>query len=124
MKAPLPGLGGQMPPKRDVIELHPAMPGEAGRIAQAIKAIVGKSLHKHTKRCAKDMKTTGASVVFISITHFWDELREVNPTATADYFRALADLIEAPDPDSAMNAEQRRKDARASLLASLEAENV
>lgn len=122
-RKPLPGLGGQMPPSRPVIELHPDMPGEAGQVSRAVSNIISRNVLKYTKRTARELKTTGVSVVFMTIQHFLKELIELNPEAAADYFRALGDLADEGAPHEAkLNAERRRKDARAALLASLDAE--
>jgi hypothetical protein len=120
MKRPLPGLGGQSDPPRPLLELHPDMPGEAGEVARLIAGAVASELHDATQRFCSRLRVTGISFVMFGIKHWWDELREVNADATADLFRAMADLAEPGAPqDARLNAEERRRAAVGAIRTSL-----
>ena len=121
MVKPLPGLGGQMQPAREVLAVHPDMPGAAGELAKAIENAVAIELVEATERFCKASKLTGVSFVFFGLKHWWGELKELNPEACVDFFHAMADLAEpGADHDALMNAEKRRVAAVQALRTSLQ----
>lgn len=113
MSGKLPGLGGDDPP---IVHVHEDMDGKAGDISRIVKGVAGRELYRATERFSKKTKISGISFVILGVRLWWEELAEINPVSTADYFRALADLIEAPTHEAKLNAEGRRRDAVERLI--------
>lgn len=103
------------------IRVSPAMSGIAGETGRLVMNAAKYELVKTTERFARKTKISGASFVLIGIQVWWNELREENPAACADLFRAMADLAEAQTHDQLANAEDRRRDAVDTLFRSLHA---
>lgn len=113
-KRPLPGLGGE--PVRPIIQLHEDMTGQAGEVARMVQAVARHELFEATKRFSEKSKVSGVSFLLLGTRLWWEEMCEINPVSTADYFRALADLAEARSEQAKLNAEGRRRDAVERLI--------
>lgn len=103
------------------IRLHQDMPGVAGETSRLVMNAAKYELVKTTERFSRKTKISGASFVLIGIQVWWNELRQENPSACADLFRAMADLAEARTHEQLANAEDRRRDAVDALFRSLHA---
>lgn len=114
MPKQLPGLGGE--DYRPIIQLHPDMDGKAGETAKLFENAIRHELYEATKRFSETTHISGVSFVLGGVRVWWEELNEINPVSTADYFRALADLAEARGHEAKMNAEDRRRDAVERLI--------
>lgn len=101
------------------MRIHPDMPGEAGWLAQEITADLQKALLEFTLEFSQSHRLTGVSVVFMCIQQWMTDLVELNPQATGDYLRALADLADKYTSSERLDAENRRTKARAAILNSL-----
>ena len=113
-KPPLPGLGGEN--AKPIMQLHTSMEGNAGETARRFENGIRHELYEATKRFTENTKISGVSFVLGGVRRWWEELREINPVSTADYFRALADLGEATTEAGKLNAEKRRRDAVERLI--------
>lgn len=92
---------------------------------RAVHQTVDAFMTSAVKACNEATNLSGTSIVIAAISNFWNELANLDPEATAVFFRTYADWLEPGISDEEKSAlDARRREAIDKLFALTDLHNA